>query len=93
MDGDRLAAIHAWQLTTQTRHAIRARYFIDCSRNNMLAPLTGAVFRVGREARGERARIAATVVRGRLLVAGGAPASRRRRPAGDDGCATIAGRG
>ncbi|XHR30493.1 MAG: FAD-dependent oxidoreductase [Chthoniobacteraceae bacterium] len=53
MDGDHIAAITAWQLTTQTWHKIHAKLFIDCSGDSILAPLTGADFRTGREARAE----------------------------------------
>ena len=53
MDGDRIAAIKAWQLTTQTWHTIRAKHFIDCSGDSILAAVTGAEFRTGREARAE----------------------------------------
>ncbi|MBI2301435.1 MAG: FAD-dependent oxidoreductase [Armatimonadetes bacterium] len=52
-DGDHLAEITAWQLTTQTWHTIRARLFADCSGDSILAPITGADFRIGREARDE----------------------------------------
>jgi hypothetical protein len=49
----RIAAVRGWQLTTQTVHLVRAKLFADCSGDAVLAPLTGAEFRVGREARGE----------------------------------------
>ncbi len=52
-DGSRLVAIRAWQLTTQTWHKLHARYFLDCSGDSILAPASGAEFRVGREARHE----------------------------------------
>jgi len=53
MDGDRIASVTGWQLTTQTRHTVRASIFADCSGDGILAPLTGAAFRMGREARSE----------------------------------------
>jgi hypothetical protein len=53
MDGDRIASIKAWQLTSQTWHTIRARTFIDCSGDSILAAVTPAEFRSGREARDE----------------------------------------
>lgn len=53
MDGGRIAAIDAWQLTTQTCHRIEAHQFIDCSGDSTLAVLAGAEFRTGREARSE----------------------------------------
>jgi len=53
MDGNQIVAIHAWQLTTQTWHNIHAELFIDCSGDSILAAVTGAEFRTGREARAE----------------------------------------
>ena len=53
MDGKRIVSVTGWQLTTQTYHKVRAKIFADCSGDGILAPLTGAEFRVGREARGE----------------------------------------
>ena len=53
MDGDRLGSIKGWQLTSQTWVTIHARYFIDCSGDSILAPLSGARTRWGREARAE----------------------------------------
>jgi hypothetical protein len=53
MDGDRLASVTAWQLTSETWHVVRAPLFGDCSGDSILAPLTGAEVRIGREARGE----------------------------------------
>ncbi len=53
MDGDRIRSITGWQLTTETYHRIEAEVFADCSGDGILAPLTGAAFRIGREARSE----------------------------------------
>lgn len=53
MDGNRVYAVKAWQLTTQTWHRVEATLFADCSGDSILAPLTGAEFRHGREARSE----------------------------------------
>jgi hypothetical protein len=53
MDGDALRAVTGWQLTTQTRQRVEAAIFADCSGDGVLAPLTGAAFRMGREARAE----------------------------------------
>lgn len=50
-NGGRLGSVSGWQCTTETRFAISARYFIDCSGDAILAPLAGADFTVGREAR------------------------------------------
>ena len=53
MAGDRLASIRGYQLTTQRFHRVEAEVFIDCSGDGILAPITGAPCRVGREARAE----------------------------------------
>jgi hypothetical protein len=53
MQANRIAGITAWQLTSQTMHKIRARQFIDCSGDSILAGVTPAEFRTGREARAE----------------------------------------
>lgn len=53
MDGSRITAVTGWQLTTYTWHEIRAKIFIDCSGDSVLAPLTGAQYRMGREGRNE----------------------------------------
>lgn len=52
-EGDRITAVRCWQLTSQTWHTIEADHFIDCSGDSILAAVTGAEFRVGREARDE----------------------------------------
>jgi hypothetical protein len=53
MDGARIKSVTGWQLTTETWHTVKAANFADCSGDGILAPLTGAEFRLGREARGE----------------------------------------
>ena len=53
MDGDRIRAVKGWQLTTETRHRVEADLFADCSGDSILAPLSGAEYRIGREARAE----------------------------------------
>jgi hypothetical protein len=53
MDGAHLTQITGWQLTTQTLQQVAARLFIDCSGDAILAPLTGARVRMGREGRDE----------------------------------------
>jgi hypothetical protein len=50
MDGDRIAWVKGWQMTTETWHTIKAPLFADCSGDSILAPLSGAEFRIGREA-------------------------------------------
>jgi hypothetical protein len=49
----RILSVKGWQLTTETWHEISAGYFADCSGDSILAPLTGAEFRQGREASSE----------------------------------------
>lgn len=53
VDARRLCRIRAWQTTTQTWHQVEARMFIDASGDSVLAPLSGAEVRWGREARAE----------------------------------------
>ncbi|MCR5751691.1 MAG: FAD-dependent oxidoreductase [Kiritimatiellae bacterium] len=53
MDGARISSVTGFQLTTYQRHTVRAKIFADCSGDSILAPLTGASYRVGREAKSE----------------------------------------
>ena len=53
MDGPRIRSVRAWQTTTQRWITVEAKLFADCSGDAVLAPLSGADFRVGREARSE----------------------------------------
>lgn len=53
MDSDRICSVTGWQTTTQQFHKVEAEIFADCSGDSVLAPLTGATYRVGREARKE----------------------------------------
>jgi len=53
MDGNKILSIRGWQLTTYTWHNVEADYFADCSGDSILAPLTGAEYRVGRESSSE----------------------------------------
>lgn len=53
MIGERIVAIKGWQTTTQRWHTVEAEIFSDCSGDSVLAPLTGAEFRIGREAASE----------------------------------------
>lgn len=45
----KIKSIDCWQLTTYTWHTIEAKYFADCSGDSILADLSGAEYRVGRE--------------------------------------------
>ncbi len=53
MDGPAIHTVTGWQMTSETWHTIEAKVFIDCSGDGILAPLTGAEYRIGREARSE----------------------------------------
>ena len=62
MESDsRIRSVSAWQLTTYQQFEIRADIFIDCSGDSVLAELTGAKYRMGREARSEFGEAAAPV--------------------------------
>ena len=53
MDGSRIVRVKGFQLTTYTWHQVEAAIFADCSGDSILADLTGAEYRVGREAAAE----------------------------------------
>ena len=53
MSGSAVRSIRAWQTTTQRWIEVEARLFADCTGDAVLAPLSGADFRLGREARSE----------------------------------------
>lgn len=53
MDGSRIVSVKGWQSNAETFHVVSAKYFADCSGDSILAPLTGADYRCGREAKHE----------------------------------------
>ncbi|MBQ2781191.1 MAG: FAD-dependent oxidoreductase [Clostridia bacterium] len=53
MDSDCIVSIKCWQSNAETFHVVKARYFADCSGDSILAPLSGAEYRYGREAKAE----------------------------------------
>lgn len=53
IDEATIGTVYGWQLTTYQHHAVTAKIFIDCSGDSILAELTGAQYRMGREARSE----------------------------------------
>ncbi|MBT3292409.1 MAG: FAD-dependent oxidoreductase, partial [Victivallales bacterium] len=53
MDGATIVSARCWQATTEVEYTIRARQFIDCSGDGLLAATTGALYRTGREAASE----------------------------------------
>lgn len=53
MQDGQIVSVTGWQMTTQQFHKVEATLFADCSGDSILAPLTGASFREGREAKAE----------------------------------------
>mgnify|MGYP000073381952 CR=1 FL=1 len=53
MKGNRIKSVRGWQLTTETWYEVEADLFADCSGDSILAPLSGAEYRIGREAASE----------------------------------------
>jgi hypothetical protein len=53
MRENRIESVKGWQGTAETWHTVHAAYFMDCSGDSVLAPLTGALHRAGREAGSE----------------------------------------
>ena len=53
MDGGKIVSVTGWQGTTYTWVTVEAKLFADCSGDSILATLTGAEYRVGREAKSE----------------------------------------
>lgn len=50
---NKIESVTAWQLTTYSWHKVSAKYFADCSGDSVLAPLSGAKYRIGREGNDE----------------------------------------
>lgn len=49
----RIRSVTGYQMTTQRFYKVVAPFFADCSGDSILAPLSGASFRIGREASAE----------------------------------------
>ena len=49
----KICSVKGYQMTTQSFITVTANFFADCSGDSILAPLTGAAFRIGREAASE----------------------------------------
>lgn len=47
--GSSIVTVRGWQTTTQCWHIVKAKIYADCSGDSVLAPITGAAFRIGRE--------------------------------------------
>ena len=52
-DGNRIISVKGWQMTSETFHTVKAKYFADCSGDSILAPLTGAEYMLGRESKSD----------------------------------------
>lgn len=48
-----ISEVTGWQLNSYTFHTVKAKVFVDCSGDSILAELSGALYRVGRESREE----------------------------------------
>ena len=53
MEGEKIFAVHCWQLTTELEYTFKADLFIDCSGDGLIAATAGALYRTGREASSE----------------------------------------
>ncbi|MBR0277060.1 MAG: FAD-dependent oxidoreductase, partial [Clostridia bacterium] len=53
MSGNSIESVTAWQSNSQIFHTVKAKYFADCSGDSVLASLSGAEYRYGREAKSE----------------------------------------
>ncbi len=52
-DGDRVSAVHCYQMTTELHLTLTARIFVDSTGNGTLGALVGVPFRTGSEAKAE----------------------------------------
>ena len=52
-DDGTIRSVTGWQGTAETWHTFSADLFLDCSGDSILSTLTGAEYRIGREARAE----------------------------------------
>ncbi|WP_158966332.1 FAD-dependent oxidoreductase [Paraglaciecola sp. L3A3] len=53
MRGDQIASVKCWQLTTEKELVLKAKLFIDCSGDGLVAAKAGAEYRTGREGKSE----------------------------------------
>ena len=53
MEDSKIAAVTGWQLNSYTFHTVHAKIFADCSGDSILAELSGAPYRIGREGKAE----------------------------------------
>ena len=50
-ENGKIKSVTAWQSNAETFHKVYAKYFADCSGDSVLAPLSGAEYMYGREAK------------------------------------------
>ncbi len=48
-----ILSVKAWQSNAETFHVVHAKWFADCSGDSILAPICGAAYRYGREAKSD----------------------------------------
>ena len=53
MENNKIKSIKCWQSNAETFHVIEAKYYADCSGDSILAPLSGAEYMYGREAKSD----------------------------------------
>lgn len=53
VNNNQISEIKAWQSNAETFHIVKAKYYADCSGDSILAPLTGAEYMYGREAKSD----------------------------------------
>ena len=68
MDGEKIASVTGWQLNSYTFHTVNAEIFVDCSGDSILADISGAAYRVGRESCEEFGEYAAPEVADRCTM-------------------------
>lgn len=51
MEQEQIQSVTGWQSCAETYHTVYAKYYADCSGDSILAPLTGAAYMYGREAK------------------------------------------
>lgn len=52
-ENNEIKSVRAWQSNAETFHRVEAKYFADCSGDSILAPLSGAEYMYGREAKSD----------------------------------------
>lgn len=52
-ENGKIQSVTAWQSNAETFHIVKANWFADCSGDSILAPLSEAEYRYGREAKSE----------------------------------------